>query len=270
VSGLVVADPGLRSASAQTWPGIECEQLGEWQLRASRGYTGRANSVLVSGDPGLPIREAADRATAFYRSRGLPVLVQIVIGSAEEQALRAIGWIEARPAEADCWVMTRRLDDGVEDGPDVVSSSMPAVGLDGHLTGRWLSARFPDGVPDGAPEVLGGGRCAFASVIGSDRRTVGLGRAAVSSGHVGVSCLWIEESQRRRGFGTQLLSALMRWGRAAGASTAFLEVLDDNVGARAAYRRSGFVDRYAYRYLTRHSGSLSLSDPIVNGDSTPS
>jgi len=261
VTELVVADPELRSASAQTWPAIEREQLGEWQLRASRGYTGRANSVLVSGDPGLPIAAAADRAVAFYESRGLPVLAQIVISSVQEQALRGLGWVEARPGEADCWVMTR---------PEAeTGQGEPLVRLDEALSPAWLSARFPAGIPDGAPEVLGGGRHVFASVVGSDGRIVGLGRGAVSAGYVGLSCLWIEESQRRKGLGTQMMSALVGWGSAVGASTAFLEVLDDNVAARQVYRRSGFVDRYAYRYLTVHSGSLLL-DPSMNGESTPS
>lgn len=100
----VLADRALRSASAQTWPAIECEQLGGWQLRASRGYTGRANSVLGLGNPGQPVADAAAQAVEFYRSRRLPVMAQIVIGSAAEHALRTLGWVEARPAEADCWV----------------------------------------------------------------------------------------------------------------------------------------------------------------------
>jgi len=241
VTRFVLADRGLRSASAKTWTAIEREPLGEWQLRASRGYTGRANSVLVLGEPGLSLVDAAARTVDFYRSRGLPVMAQIVIGSAEEQALRAIGWVEARPAEADCWVMTRPVGDE------------PVFALPvqlGDLTSEWLSARFPTGIPDGAWEVLGGGRRVFASVSTADGRVVGVGRGAVSTDYVGVSALAVDKAQRRNGSGTQMLRSLIGWGRDSGASIAFLEVLDDNVEARAAYRRLGFVDRYSYRYLT--------------------
>lgn len=212
--------------------------------------------MLVAGDPGRPIADAAERAAGFYRSRGLPVLAQIVIGSAAERALRAQGWGEARPDEADCWVMTRPVET-VEDAAPAVGSDQrsgePVVLLDEALTSSWLAKKFRDGVPDGAPEVLRGGRCVFAVLVLEDGRIGGLGRAAVAAGYVGLSCLWIEEAQRRQGFGTLMVSSLIAWGGAAGASTAFLEVLDDNLGARAAYRRSGFVDRYAYRYLTRSS-----------------
>jgi len=118
------------------------------------------------------------------------------------------------------------------------------------MTSEWLSARFPDGSPDGAPDVLAGGRRAFASVSTADGRVVGIGRGAVSSDYVGVAALAVEKPHRRKGFGTQLLRSLTAWGRDEGASIAFLEVLDDNAEARAAYQRLGFVDSYPYPYLT--------------------
>jgi N-acetylglutamate synthase len=267
VTGPLDADHALRSATAQTWPAIEREQLGEWQLRASRGYTGRANSVLVSGDPGCPIADAAARAVAFYRSRELPVLAQIVVGSAGERALADLGWVEARPAEADCWVMTRSI---LPDGPVERSDGVELA----DLTDEWLAAKFPAGVPDGAAEVMGGGQSIVAGVRAADSTIIAVGRASVAAGHVGISALWVAPCQRRKGIGTRLVTGLTAWGRDQGACTAFLEVLGDNERARAAYRKSGFVDRYAYRYLTTpvpvHSGSLPLPEPSMNGDSTPS
>jgi GNAT superfamily N-acetyltransferase len=242
VTGLDV-DRGLRIASAATWPAIDTESLGDWLLRSSRGYTGRANSVLVAGDPGVPIAAAAERALAFYRRHRRPVLAQIVIGSAEERALRDLGWVEARPAEADCWVVTRPI------GTDAPPRAHDGVELGGP-TDEWLAAKFPAGVPDGAAEVIGGGASIVATVRAADASIIAVGRGATAAGYVGISALWVANSQRRKGIGTRLLSTLTAWGRDRGADTAFLEVLEDNHPARAAYRRAGFVDRYAYRYLT--------------------
>ena len=42
----------LERVAARGWPGLEQDTLGEWLLRAGGGFTGRANSVLVVGDPG--------------------------------------------------------------------------------------------------------------------------------------------------------------------------------------------------------------------------
>ncbi len=46
---------------ARAWPGLEVERLGGWELRASGGYTRRANSALCEGDPGTDV---ADRVRA--------------------------------------------------------------------------------------------------------------------------------------------------------------------------------------------------------------
>ena len=45
-------------------------QLGSWLLRADGGFTGRANSALPLGDPGLPLAGAVDEVEAWYRAAG--------------------------------------------------------------------------------------------------------------------------------------------------------------------------------------------------------
>ncbi|HEX6248724.1 MAG TPA: hypothetical protein VFZ64_12710, partial [Nocardioidaceae bacterium] len=83
------------------WPPHESAPLGEWLLRASQGYSGRANSVLAVGDPGMPVDEALAQVEAFYRHRGLPAWAQVVVGSDVQQAVESAGWVAARPGEAD-------------------------------------------------------------------------------------------------------------------------------------------------------------------------
>ena len=53
----------LERAAAQHWQAPEQERLGEWLLRAAEGFTGRANSALPLGDPGLPRPEAVAYVT---------------------------------------------------------------------------------------------------------------------------------------------------------------------------------------------------------------
>ena len=46
------------------------------------------------------------------------------------------------------------------------------------------------------------------------------------------------------------MAALVEWGAAQGATTAYLQVPEDNVAARRLYERLGFATHHAYRYLT--------------------
>ena len=56
----------LQRVCADGWPARTVEALGEWRLREAAGFTGRANSVLPVGDPGVPLDEALAAVTGFY------------------------------------------------------------------------------------------------------------------------------------------------------------------------------------------------------------
>ncbi|NYV78217.1 GNAT family N-acetyltransferase, partial [Streptomyces sp. UH6] len=60
----------LAGVTARAWPPVESEPLGGWVLRASSGFTRRANSVLAVGDPGLELDDALAVVAAWYGERG--------------------------------------------------------------------------------------------------------------------------------------------------------------------------------------------------------
>ncbi len=62
-------------------PAVETSYVGQWLLRASEGWTGRANSLLPAGDPGMPLADALKHTEAFYDERGLPPLALIRLGT---------------------------------------------------------------------------------------------------------------------------------------------------------------------------------------------
>ena len=72
----------LEDVAADGWRPFELAWLGApgagWRLRAAEGFTGRANSVLALGDPGLPLPAAVDAAEGWYTSRGLPPRFAVV------------------------------------------------------------------------------------------------------------------------------------------------------------------------------------------------
>jgi GNAT superfamily N-acetyltransferase len=92
---------------------------------------------------------------------------------------------------------------------------------------------------------------------------IGCGMARVESAHVGIFSLRTLPEARGRGYARQLLGQLLDWGRQRGASSAFLQVDEDNLPAIAVYRRFGFVARYPYWLRiapTRPVTSIELKD----------
>jgi N-acetylglutamate synthase len=67
----------LERIAAAHWRGTEEEWLGQWLLRAAGGFTGRANSALPLGDPGLPLGEAVDYVTRWYTDRVLRPMIAL-------------------------------------------------------------------------------------------------------------------------------------------------------------------------------------------------
>src|SRR3954453_19471885 len=84
----------LERLTARTWRGLEEQPYGDWLLRAGGGFNGRANSVLVVGDPPSPLDQTVGEVTRWYAARGLPPRAQGPSPGAEaaDAAFGAAGW----------------------------------------------------------------------------------------------------------------------------------------------------------------------------------
>jgi GNAT superfamily N-acetyltransferase len=225
-------------------PAVETSYVGQWLLRASSGWTGRANSLLPAGSPGMPVAEALKHAEAFYDERGLPPQALIRLGSPEEEAVRACGWVEARPDQSDTLVMHTTLDHvNAEPGYDVL--------LEEHPGTAWYEAAFDDAVPEVAAKVMEGApRNVFASVR-LDGDIVAVGRGSMTGHWLAVDAIRVDPAHRRQGLATAIVQGLARWAGPLGGRRTYLEVVEENVAAMTTYTRLGYREAYRYRYLTR-------------------
>jgi N-acetylglutamate synthase len=236
----------LEEIAALGWQATETERLGGWLLRASGGWTGRANSVLPLDDPGLPLEPAVARVVEWYAARGLPPRFQLPLPLCEklDEFLRSRGW----PAAPDVLVMTADVRPLLSQLPD--SGELPPVTLADSPSAGWL-ARYRDrGAPlpdDAARLLMSAERPVFASVeVGGE--TVAVGRASVDRGWIGVTTVDVAESWRRRGLARHVMRSLLSYGRQAGARHVYLQVSADNRAAIALYEGMGFSAHHTYRY----------------------
>ena len=254
-----VAEAERRAVSS--WPPVESDRVGEWLLRASGGFSARANSALLLGDPGLPVDEALAEVSAYYDVRGLPPWAQVVTGSAERELLDASGWVGARPGEADTTFLLTGVGRALRllrRTPGVLVTPPAEPLVTDRATPDWLAGdarALTHGatalaVLEAPPEV------AFARVpAGEDGRApaAAAGRAALSRGAgdtwVGITDVRVAPEHRRRGLASAVLEALLGWAAERGATTAYLQVREDNAAAMALYGRLGFERHHSYAYL---------------------
>ncbi|TDW66482.1 GNAT family N-acetyltransferase [Kribbella pratensis] len=224
-------------------PAAETAYVGHWLLRASSGWTGRANSLLPTGSPGMPVSDVLRQAENFYDERGLPPQAQVRLGSPEDEEIRACGWVDARPEQSDVLVMHTTLD-------HVNPEPRYAVELAERPNAQWYAAAFDGPVPEVAPKVLeGAAKARFASVT-LDGQVVAVGRGSMTGHWLGVDAIRVCEGYRRRGLGTAIVQGLARWAGPDGGRRTYLEVLLENAAAMATYTRLGYREAYRYRYLT--------------------
>lgn len=197
--------------------------LGAWVLRrggltADGRATKRGNSVLAVGDPGVPLADAAGRASVLCAERGLAPLALLVRGSDEEARLLALGWRAAGGAAEVQVAATSRVQRALSTPPPVAELTEVSAQLAQAVIGE--AARVRVGLDDTRGEVWA---C--------------------------LADLWVSPGQRRTGLARAVLAEAVDWAASRGATTLHLQVESANVAAQALYRSLGFGTHHAYQFL---------------------
>ncbi|HEY1175591.1 MAG TPA: GNAT family N-acetyltransferase [Phytomonospora sp.] len=229
----------LERIAAAHWPAPDTAEIGEWLLRAADGWTYRANTALVTGEPGKPSADAVAEVEDWYRRRGLIPAFSVPLPYARRfgAELEELGWTGNAPTH----VMTRSLADWPS--PDRPDLPPVAIGQAPNMDFLNMVSARRGSLPQIALSVLTGApRTGFAT-LRVDGEPLAIARGAVSDGWLGMSLVEVAEPARRRGIATYVIDALVQW---AGADNAYLQVESFNEGAIALYERLGFTLHHTY------------------------
>ncbi|MFW5472265.1 GNAT family N-acetyltransferase [Knoellia sp. CPCC 206450] len=272
---LAISVDDLQRVMGPAWGAVEREHLGDWELRASSGFTQRGNSVLPVGTPGLPLSEAVDRVEQWYAARGLPAKVSLPgpVGFAPGDdplgaELLGRGWT-AGDRTLNLTAATQTVAGG---GTDAPATDAPGVRITSDLDDSWLAAyslsrplerEVAARVLTGSPGQLfasiatGGGlaqRLGLDTPGSRDPRPVAIGRLAFAGGWAGLAAVWTDPAMRGRGLATRLTRALAARAEADGIRLVHLQVEADNATAIRLYEHLGFERHSSYVYLTAPRG----------------
>lgn len=260
---MAISIAALEKAAAAGWRGTEQATLGDWLLRAAEGFTGRANSALAVGDPGLPLAAAIDKVCEWYRARGLPAMI-------------AVPYPLGRPQRSE---IDRLLQDrgwSVRDGSATVLTAVPGciarpaamarVDVHGEPGDDWLAQYHYRGRPP--PPIarrllMSAPWQAFGSVRAAGQ-PIAIGRVAVAGEWAGLTAVEVHPDHRRRGLATAITAALAAAAADRGVTGIYLQVEDGNLPARALYRRAGFGGHHGYHYRVAPPGRGLPAGELTN------
>jgi GNAT superfamily N-acetyltransferase len=237
----------VQRVAALGWRALEAARLGDWLLRASDGFTGRANSALTLGDPGRPVRDAVATVEAWYAERALPPRFQLPEPGASDgvrELLDERGYAWSPPVH----VMTAELAHVLRAADARVGPA--AVQLDEAPDDAWLASyrRAEGAAPAAARDVLAGHPAVVFASMRVDGHTVAIARAAVDGRWAGLSAVEVVPEARRRGLAIQVSAAVLRWAGIHGARQVYLQTEIRNDPAVRLYRSLGFAVHHDYRY----------------------
>ncbi|WP_330478574.1 GNAT family N-acetyltransferase [Streptomyces platensis] len=248
----------LQTVAARGWPAVETAHLGEWTLRASGGFTRRANSVLPLGDPGVPLEVALERIGQWYDERGLPPVIVVATGQADTDERLAAelaerGWTGERHTTVRIAALAPLADTDADTSRVTLSREPGAEWL--ALYNRTGEAAASEEATRIARQVLTGGPSVwFATVAGADGGTAAIGRLVVDGRWAGFAALEVAPAARRQGLATLVMTALAERALEEGASAAYLQVEADNADALGFYDRLGFTEHHSYHYRRARPG----------------
>jgi len=224
--------------------------LDGWLLRFSPGKAKRARCINAVAEGRLPLPDKLALAQAAYREAGLPMLVRITpfsLPAGLDARLEAAGM----PRIDDTRVMVCRSLADVGAGALPPGLSLQAVGHEpfaqavGQLRDSPLAQRQAHGQRLALSPVPFQG---FVIKRDKDGRLLACGQFALEAELMGLYDVFTASEARGQGLAQALCRQLIARARECGAQVGYLQVEGDNEPARAAYRKLGFSDAYAYHY----------------------
>ncbi len=236
------------------WPPMEREPLGDWVLRAARGFTGRANSALAVGAPGLPLAQAVDVVESWYAARGLPPNLALVGEPGFDPWASEVG-AELRRRGYRGRVPTHTLTAAAREVA-LAGGGDPAGGrveLSRTLAESWLTAyrRYRPVDEVAARAILTGSPEQVFGLVRRGAQVVAIGRLGVAHAWGGVAAMWVDPAVRGSGLGRAMVGALAGAALARGLRSLHLQTDADNVAALALYESVGFSTHHDYVNVVR-------------------
>ena len=236
----------LERIACRGWQGTDTRWLGDWLLRAGSGFTGRANSVLPLGAPGLSLEDALAVVHGFYRDHQLSAMFQIPecgVTAPLQADLDDLGWAAFNAS----WMLVADLDSALAGCP--IRPEVPAS-FEPRPSQQWLDGYLYRGtpLPPTAVQVLANADNVVFGSLTDDEGQVAVARAVVTDGWLGVTALTVDARRRRGGHGRLMMGELLRWAKSGGATRVYLQVAAENDAALALYDRLGFSRHHGYHY----------------------
>lgn len=234
--------------SLNSHPSLQTQLYDGWILRYANGYTNRANSVnpLYPSiiNPELKIAECESR----YFSQGLSVVYKLTTGTDPyiDYLLEQQGYQYVTPTDVQDMALSGKK---FTFGDCIITN---------HADEAWFDAYFSfnhytdQSRMQTCRQIIAAVKSPMlcARII-KNGATVACASAVIERGYMSLLNVVVDETQRGKGFGTELCESILSASMQNGAHTAYLQVVQDNQTAKNLYAKLGYTTQYYYWYRVK-------------------
>jgi ribosomal protein S18 acetylase RimI-like enzyme len=236
----------IEEISLNAWVSLQSMLYDGWVIRFANGYTKRANSVNPLYSSNIDLEEKLEFCESLYRQKYLPVVFKLTAAVHPCDLDEILG---KRGYQKDSLTSVQTV------GLEVGDLHLPSTAeLQESLSDDWfgnfcamsaISEAHRETLRDILTNIVP--RHCFVSLT-SNGRVVACGLGVLQSGYIGLFDIVTDPDSRRRGYGQQLVTSILAWGKENHATVAYLQVMMNNPAALQLYAKLGFREQYQYWY----------------------
>ena len=257
----------LEKIAADGHRALEIEEYKDWELRFSKGYTGRANSIRLTGAPIEEINSEVEEKLAFaekeYAKRNLPCIFKLTEADIKfSDYLESHGYTVVQPTD----VMILPLNDAdylinvwdnIQDMVKAIVSTHGDCGFSSEPE-EWFEPYFEfEGLTDKSSQEICKEIHEKVQIDKSyikifyEGRVAAVASLAIEEGYSLLHNVVVDPKLRGKGLGKKLCWAAISESKSLDADYSYLQVIQTNKIALNMYKKLGYEKLYTYWYMRK-------------------
>jgi len=239
----------IEELSMNAFPSLETDHVDGWLLRISNGYSKRTNSINPLYESNKETSEKMEKAEHVYRKKNLPVIYKLtshVFPENLDNILAQANYSFESLTSVQLLPLNEATLTFSPSSSFVIYNSLEDKWFDSFCelnrvreTDQPILKKMLENI---VPQVC------YVILFNDKDEVIACGMGVLEDGFIGLFDIVTNSNYRNKGYGMQLISAILEWGKTNGAKNAYLQVVSDNIPALNLYAKMGFKEAYQYWY----------------------
>ena len=240
----------IEELSLNAWPALKTLFCDGWIIRLANGYSFRSNSVNMLHPSKTDIEEKinyCDRIFTCHNIRPAYKILGCEEHKAAEETLKNLSYekiYETILQVCEIPKSTKRNAEGI-----IVSNTFDDKWKESVIRFNKIKEEHKStfkNIMDNVPDE----KIVVRKVYGGE--TIGCGYAALEKNYAGLFSIVVKEEFRGKGYGREIVEAMLTEAARRGINKTYLQVDHDNNSALKLYEKFGYKEIYRYWYRVKH------------------